>query len=346
LNIPPKLKATWEKVSKDGQITKQEFQQLKKVAEPTGKASDLSLEEALFLSAISIGIDKSPDKEGIAVKNINFLPEEDKPPKVTFSDELPPLEGLPGDPEKDTSKDYELFPNGVQDINASNVIQGSSGLCYLLSAIASLAENRPKDIMNMIKDNGNNTYTVTFPGVRNGTVTVQRPTDYELKEYTEPGHNSSIWAAVMTKAYMKLDLTANFGSTDGTGITIITGHSVDTDILALTSKDETRKKLKIATQGNKIITAGINGLMGGVDENNIVSKHTYSVLSYDEKTDTVKVRNPWGILDFKNIKHPDKSQHDGTFTLTIDEFDAIFSNIAYEENSNSKKFNFAGIVAF
>lgn len=273
-----------------------------------------SIHDSTTLSALE---KKSISKEGSSLKSLDFVSE------------------------NNIIIDKELFPNGIKSINSTNVIQGNRSDCYLLSAIASLADKRPEEIMKMIKSNGNNTYTVTFAGIKNGTVTIEKPTNAELDKYVSRGTDSSIWAAVIEKAYMKLDVAGGVGGTVGSGINIITGHVTDADTLALTSKDETRSKLKEATKENKIITAAVSVI--GDKKNNVFSRHNYSVLSYDEKSDTVKIRNPWGERDFKNIKNPD-NKDDGVVTLTMDEFNEKFTFIAYEKSENTKKNNILKLV--
>lgn len=410
--VPTSLKPTWDKVSKDGNISDKDYGALLKAAAPTGKNEEIALDEEKFLKNLKNNIEKSNSKEGVSVKSLSFVDEKPsiqknssqvtksevewakalekkiqsgyQPNKAEinkyqeiyknlndpFSNNKIASESVPkklsgpsmgaivgaavagafsswGDIKSSPPPKDELFPGGVKGISSKDINQGGLGDCYLLSAMASLAENRPQDIMKMIKDNGNNTYTVNFPGVKGGTVTVDKPTSQELSKNASRASNGGIWVAVMEKAFMKLDKAGAFGGFPGSGITIMTGHSNDVDALSMTSKDTTRAKLKKATQENKIVTAGISRKLIGKDKDNIVSAHAYSVLSYDSKTDTVRVKNPWGdgSSDFKGIKHPDGND-DGTFTLTLDEFDRIFSNVSYEENSKDQKFRVAGVVAF
>ena len=61
--------------------------------------------------------------------------------------------------------DGKLFVKGEKDFDAirsSDVSQGITGDCYFLSSLAAVANKDPNVIRQMIKDNGNGTYTVTL----------------------------------------------------------------------------------------------------------------------------------------------------------------------------------------
>ncbi|MBM4319575.1 MAG: hypothetical protein FJ125_06370, partial [Deltaproteobacteria bacterium] len=55
---------------------------------------------------------------------------------------------------KGDGDEHEVAPNDVK--------QGSLGDCYLVAALAAVAKTDPEIIKNMIKDNGDGTYTVSF----------------------------------------------------------------------------------------------------------------------------------------------------------------------------------------
>lgn len=265
----------------------------------------------------------------------------------------------------------ELFPGGVQGISTDDVQQGGVGDCYFLSALAGLAKQRPQDIVDMIKDNRNGTYTVKLKGGK-VSVTVDKPTNPELNRYASRGPNNSIWVAVIEKAYAKY-LNNNAGEYDkiikagikgsmglsglllsdyidkisilqkkvpqekiigqfiSTGINLVTGKSTDTDMLMVTSNSTIREKLKKALNNDKIVILSATKWFGGSKEKKIPDAHVYTVLSYDPKTDTVRVRNPWGIgSDAKELKYPDNI-NDGEFTVTMDELNKYFSFICYEQ---------------
>ena len=50
-------------------------------------------------------------------------------------------------------------------VNAGEIEQGTLGDCYFISALAALAANDPDALEDMIQDNGDGTYTITFHGL-------------------------------------------------------------------------------------------------------------------------------------------------------------------------------------
>src|SRR5262249_25222461 len=89
-----------------------------------------------------------------------------------------------------------------KSITAEAIRQGNTGDCYFLAALGSMAESNPRAVANMIKDNGNGTYTVTFPGDPENPVTVKAPTEAEMATY-QSGSQYGTWPAILEKAYAK-----------------------------------------------------------------------------------------------------------------------------------------------
>lgn len=228
----------------------------------------------------------------------------------------------------------KIFPNGIKGISPSDINQNQIGDCYFLSCLACLAQNKPKEIMKMIKDNGDGTCTVKFPG-RSGKINVKIPTDDEISKGggAGKGSNGSIWVAILEKAYLQ-DHT--FGKTQveksgfmiGKGISDLTGHGNDTDYLTITRNSTTRNKLEEKLNSGKIVLGSTFG--DGDESKNISSSHVYSILAYDRKTDLITIKNPWGASGEPNgIKNNDGIS-DGVFKLTMSEFNDMFSLICYE----------------
>jgi hypothetical protein len=72
--------------------------------------------------------------------------------------------------------------------------------CYFESALISMAQFKPSEIPKIIKDNGNNTFTVTFPNAKDEPITVTKPTETERGLYNQ-GSQYGLWANVLEKAY-------------------------------------------------------------------------------------------------------------------------------------------------
>jgi Ca2+-binding EF-hand superfamily protein len=94
---------------------------------------------------------------------------------------------------------YGNSDNPLESIRPEAVRQGAVGDCQMLAPLAGLARSNPQAIQDMIHDNHNGTYTVTFPGDRQHPVTVDAPTQAELAEYAR-GNEHGTWAAVIEKA--------------------------------------------------------------------------------------------------------------------------------------------------
>lgn len=121
-----------------------------------------------------------------------------------------------------------------------------------------------------------------------------------------------------------------YGGFQHSGIEILTGNSVDTDILALTRTSTLISKVQDALSNDRIITAST--VMAGSDDNNLSDDHVYSVIGYDSDKGTLKIRNPYGHgYDATNTKYSD-NLNDGIFELTTEEFFDFFNLIAYEQN--------------
>ena len=114
--------------------------------------------------------------------------------------------------------DGDVVVDGVQ---ITDVNQGRVADCYLLAVLGSIALHNPEYIKNMITDNGNGTYTVSFGG-KLGDVTV----DDDFATFANGGiayaqmgdeSNPELWVAIIEKAYMQGNLSNEDGSVrDGT----------------------------------------------------------------------------------------------------------------------------------
>ncbi len=248
---------------------------------------------------------------------------------------------------------HELFANKsnpLSSVNPEAVKQGRIGDCYLMAAMAAVAATPEgkQAIINMIKHNADGTYTVTFPGDPSKPVTIQPPTDAELGLYAQ-GSPHGTWPAVLEKAYGKYCNANNVDLHDGirrgavtaVGLKLLTGRDVDTDLLELTSKEDTHKKLAEAMWHGRPVTAAtraepgkLAGLSDGLtDDAGIPSGHLYTIESYDPATRMVTIRNPWGYGETVDANgKPIDGNDDGVFTMTLDQFYKNFMRVSYVEN--------------
>jgi hypothetical protein len=128
----------------------------------------------------------------------------------------------------------------------TNVYQGDAGDCYFLAALMAVARRNPDAIKNMIRDNGNGTYSATFfskydgkPGPVTATVNGDLPYDskgviFENAIENINGKNVS-WAAILEKLWAAANGN-KYDNIDGQGNSDINDHDVHNGIYALTGK--------------------------------------------------------------------------------------------------------------
>jgi hypothetical protein len=231
----------------------------------------------------------------------------------------------------------------LESISHEAVIQAGIGNCYYFAALASLADCKPEAIRDMIKDNRDGSYTVTFPNAK--PITVQSPTDAELLLFPKPV-DKGVWVHIMEKAYGQMCMNDSLYKalrklrgmedtpipqmhTDG-------GSALDAGLKVLTDKpigwtwgfkgpDAMHAALVDATKRGVPITAD-TGLSAKV-ENGPALQHVYSALKYDATAKVLTVRNPWGNTVPKLKGVVDKG--DGVFEIPLDTFVAHFSKISY-----------------
>lgn len=249
--------------------------------------------------------------------------------------------------QKTGSRDlYANKENPLESIKPDAIKQGMIGDCYFEAALASLAATRPQDIQKMIRDNGDGTYTVTFPGDTSEPITVTAPTEVEMGLYNQGGKDGT-WACVMEKAfgawcsahwYRRGPLNLGGGNTAiegadggeirlGHAMSLLTGRDRDTDSFLFSSESEIAEKLNAALNGPnpQPVIAGINRKWSGKTADGFSSSHVYSVIAFDPKGPdggTVTIRNPWGAAD---------NSTSGTIKISVKQFEKNFSNASYTD---------------
>ena len=98
---------------------------------------------------------------------------------------------------------YDLYanPGHPEKVIAPEAIcQGRIGNSSFLSVLMAVANSNPTLIKNMIHDNHDGTYVVSFPGDRERPVCVKSPTEAEMGLFNG-GSAYGTWAIIMEKAY-------------------------------------------------------------------------------------------------------------------------------------------------
>ncbi len=204
--------------------------------------------------------------------------------------------------------------------------QGGYGNCFFHAGLAGLAESRPDVIIDMIEENEDGTYTVTFPDGE--PITIDAPTDAEIAMGGGAGANG-LWVAILEKAYLEDRGWASELGTAGTGVSYVTGNSSSFHVVPWMSEDALVENLEETLADGGVIVAGIGGGPFGTDE--IPDQHAYTVLGYDAETGLITLRNPWGRAETTDDDgQPLDGVDDGVFTVTVEEFKELFDTVAFE----------------
>jgi len=231
----------------------------------------------------------------------------------------------------------QLFVQGARDVDAvsyNDIKQGFVGDCFLLGSLAAVARQDPQRIRDMVVDNGNGTYTVTFKERHGGgdlgsppqyvdvpiTVTADfwggLRVDDPLPWHAAPGDTGlgtvEIWPLVIEKAYGQYltcvhpyDAITNGGS-PRTALEVLTGRPVTSGTsMSIGPSAPAFDALLADFQAGKAITVSTND----IEEKPLVEHHTYAVSNvYRDANGNqwVELYNPWGhdhaTLSFDEVR--------------------------------------------
>lgn len=252
---------------------------------------------------------------------------------------------LPGDPSYET-----IAQNGFD--------------CYLMSAFAAYAHRHPTHLKSMFKELPDGSVQVTFGSGKRATISPL--TDAELVMGAKANRDHGIWANVLQKAYSGIRLEQKeqrsgqeidpfqvtvkellAGGDSGVVMSDLTGrrsdvfrprNSYDTNPGQTVKKaHELLARLEAARRVMCALTP--HGKSLGLPRG-IVGAHFYAVISYDARTQRIKLFNPWN----NNLKpkgepglthgYPTK---DGVFEMPVHEFCQVFAMLVYETDQPLKR---------
>ncbi|MBN2361338.1 MAG: hypothetical protein JXR83_17935 [Deltaproteobacteria bacterium] len=238
-------------------------------------------------------------------------------------------------------------PLFVGSAEPADVRQGNLGDCYLPSATAALAHARPGLFEDIVRDNHDGTYTVTFKERdwsdpdrtwRDKKVTVDG--DLYTRSYGGPLYGAAanstetgemeMWWPIFEKAYASwkgsYDRIGNGGSSARVFGEVMGRSSVTKDI-EHGDAEEIWRTLKGSVDGRLPVSAGTYGSDddGRYSNTGVYSDHSYSILGYAERDGEryVKIRNPWG----RSEPYPGDGVNDGVFELKFDEFRRLYESL-------------------
>ncbi len=231
-----------------------------------------------------------------------------------------------------------LFKDGI---SPEDVQQGQIGDCYFPAAISALAKARPEVIQNMIKDNGDGTYTVTFKkrDWRSGKavdVPVKVDGDLYARAWGGPLYGSSngdksekgmeLWFPLLEKAYAQWKGSYNTIGDGGVASDVweaCTGERGEQEYVSRMGADKLWTEIKAAVDSKRPVGAGTYGEEEDARYTNtgVYANHAYSILGYKEKDGVkyVTMRNPWGESEPRG-----DGKNDGIFDLKLDDFRKLY----------------------
>lgn len=216
----------------------------------------------------------------------------------------------------------ELFANGTPHIE--EIRQGKTGDCYFLATVGGLAYHSPQRIIDLIQQNADGSFVVTFP--RHKPIAVNAPTDAEIACYSDAG-DDGLWLHVLEKAYAiwKSDRTRNdalepldvviHGGSGGRMLMFMTGDACVRLRTSDTSAAELRAALTKSLGQRHIVNTGTSG-------------HCLTILKYDPQSDIVTVWNPWGTDGTYSAVHQEMKH--GVFQMPLSDLQQYFVSILPE----------------
>ena len=213
-------------------------------------------------------------------------------------------------------------------MNAADISQGTAGTCFYLAALGAIANANPSLITNdFIHDNKDGTYGFRFFNVNGEKSYVTVDTSLAVDENGNPALatpvGKELWVSLAEKAYAQVNAQENVLLRDTAGLNSyqaveggnaealkqITGlnysyYSGENKNVGDPFSSGTKYSKDPATYKNEIIKLLEKGSIGwlGSDmdttdangQTELVAGHAFMLMGYDSKTDTFKIRNPWG----------------------------------------------------
>lgn len=243
-------------------------------------------------------------------------------------------------------------------VHPNDITQQSLGDCFLLSSLATVAEQRPDLIRNAVQDNGDGTYTVELyrkdesifgdeyvlekvvvtPEFPEGEVYSKAsgtwvPATIHAGDADNLYGQQELWPHLIEKAYGQLKADGDAGE----GYEILNqGGKSHHALEALAGADSTTKSpqeyslgqlAEMNDQGYGMTISSLPnqpGKLSDYRDKTLVRGHAYWIEDVNSSTGEVTIRNPWGYNDSKMNK----------IVMNYDDLDRYFRGITVNPLSN------------
>ena len=255
---------------------------------------------------------------------------------------------------------YEVF---LDNIEPNDIKQGLLGDCWLMCALASLAE-RPQLVQRLFLTKEVNKYGVYRVRLcKNGEWQVVTVDDYfPCEAYGTPifsrSHGNELWVLLLEKAYAKLHGNymllkggwAREGMLDLTGCPTLSYDFQSEEVKELIDEDLLWPLLRQFDQEAALLSASTPGEdrwsenRSGNSKGGLIGGHAYSVIQVREAYGhrLLNIRNPWGNFEWdgdwddtsplwtermKQALNPVLKENDGTFWMSYEDFLKNFQSV-------------------
>lgn len=231
--------------------------------------------------------------------------------------------------------------NPANSVVPEACIQAASN-CHFMAGLASMAAVNPNAIMNMIRDNGNGSYTVTFPGKE--PITVPAPSEAEIAYYDLASRHGT-WSAVMQMAYGRywsprgdLPFEGAGGSVRNDGQVILTGTNIVPVPNAIASCELMHNLLEQNLVTNRLPVSARRrwGFSRDLELDNtgLRSGHEYAVTSFrpnaaNPEAAVIVLRDTNNSVNWKDGKPPEgvRDLGRGNFEMPLRVFKQLFTSL-------------------
>lgn len=229
--------------------------------------------------------------------------------------------------------------------DGDSVVQGRHGSCAFLAALIAMAESDPAAIQRMIRDNGDGSWDVTFPGREPVKVTLSAAERALGATSDAQGGQNGLWVAILEKAYAITQAGADSsnplsvydnGENARTTSEVLSGQDIEKIQLGqdggglgqLLLQGRVREAISRALLEGRPVTCA---LFNAENPWGLPISHAYTVLNI--RGDNLTVRNPWGDnasgegRPNEDANWQPDGQADGRITVSLSEFIRYFSEV-------------------